>query len=101
MMPNMMSGMGASMFIWIVVIMLISLLIIGACAWLVARLLNKQKTSTKQHIPQPRDAYEEYEKGYPPQEESLGTYQEGERNYAYPEDEQGDAQYQEMEQRRR
>ena len=56
-MNNMMSGMGTSMFFWIVLITLICLLIIGACAWLVARLLNKQKSSMTQYVPQPRDAY--------------------------------------------
>ena len=33
-MNNMMSGMGTSMFFWIVLITLMCLLIIGACAWL-------------------------------------------------------------------
>ena len=96
--PNMMFGMEASMFIWIVVITLICLLIIGVVAWIIARLLHKQKTSTTQYVAQPRDAYEEYEQGYRPQEQPLETYQEGEQRYAYPQDEQMGAQYQEMEQ---
>ena len=45
-MNNMTSGMGTNMFFWIVLITLMCLLIIGACAWLVARLLNKQKALT-------------------------------------------------------
>lgn len=97
-MPNMMSGMGVSMFFWIVLITLICLLIIGACAWLVARLLHKQKVSTTQYVPQPRDAYEEYEQGYRFHEQPLETYQEGEQHYAYTQNEQRGTQYQEMEQ---
>ena len=97
-MQNMMPGMAASMFIWIALITLICLLIIGMLVWLVARWLNKQKTATTQYVPQPRDAYEEYEQGYRPQELPMETYQEGEQRYAYPQNEQGDTQYQEMEQ---
>jgi hypothetical protein len=98
MMPNMMSGMGVSMFFWIVLITLICLLIIGACAWLVVRLLHKQKASATQYVPQPRDAYEEYEQGYRPQQQPPETYQEGDQRYLYPQNEQRQMQYQEMEQ---
>ena len=97
-MNNMMSGMGTNMFFWIVLITLICLLIIGACAWLVARLLNKQKASTTQYVPQPRDAYEEYEQGYQPQQQPSETYHEGDQSYAYPQSEQRQMQYPEMEQ---
>ena len=99
MMPNMMSGMGTSMFFWIGLITLIGLLIIGTCAWLLAAWLNKKRTPTKQHTPQPRDAYEEYEQGYQPQQQPLETYQEGDQYYSYPQNEQAQTQYQEMEQR--
>lgn len=97
-MNNMMSGMGTNMIFWIVLITLICLLIIGACAWLVARLLNKQKASTTQYVPQPRDAYEEYEQGYQPQQQPPETYHEGGQSYAYPQNVQGQTQNQEMEQ---
>jgi predicted PurR-regulated permease PerM len=97
-MNNMMPGMGISMFFWIVLITLICLFIIGACAWLVARLLNKQKTSTTQYVPQPRDAYEEYEQGYQPQQQPPETYHEGDQSYTYPQNEQRQTQNQEMEQ---
>jgi predicted PurR-regulated permease PerM len=97
-MNNMMSGMGTSMFFWIVVITLICLLIIGTCAWLVARLLNKQRASTTQYVPQPRDAYEEYEQGYQLQQQPPETYHEGGQSYASPQNEQAQSQYQEMEQ---
>jgi flagellar basal body-associated protein FliL len=98
MMQNMMSGMAASMFIWIALITLICLLVIGLLAWLTARLMNKQKTPVTQSEPQPRDAYEEYEQGYRAQERPLETYQEAEQRYAYPLNEQENTQYQEMEQ---
>jgi hypothetical protein len=94
----MMSNMGTSMFIWIVLFTLICLLVIGACAWLVARLMNTQKDTTTQNTPQPRDAYEEYEQGYQPQQQPPETYQEGDQSYAYPQNEQEKTQYQEMEQ---
>ncbi len=98
MMPNMMSGMGASMFFWIVLITLICLLIIGAVAWLAASWLKKQKAPTTQYTPQPRDAYEEYEQGYRPQQQPPQTYEEGGQRNTYSQNEQGQTQYQEMEQ---
>jgi hypothetical protein len=98
MMQNMMSGMAASMFVWIALITLICLVMIGLLVWLVAWLMNKQKTPVTQSEPQPRDAYEEYEQGYRAQERPLETYQEGEQRYAYPLNEQEDMRYQEVEQ---
>jgi len=98
MMPNMMSGMGTSMFFWIVLITLICLLIIGACAWFVASWLKKQRTPMTQGKPQPRDAYEEYEQGYQPLQQPPETYQEGGQRYASPQNEQEQTQHQEMEQ---
>jgi hypothetical protein len=96
MMPNMMSGMGTYMFIWIVLFTLICLLVIGACAWLLASWLKKQRTPMTQYTPQPRDAYEEYEQGYQPQQQPLETYQEGDQRYAYPQNEYGQTQNQEQ-----
>jgi hypothetical protein len=63
----------------------------------VAAWLKKQKTPTMQNTPQPRDAYEEYEQDYQPQQEPLETYQEGGQHYSYPQNEHGQTQYQEME----
>ncbi len=97
-MNNMMSGMGTSMLFWIALITLICLLIIGACAWLLASWLKNHKASMTQYTPQPRDAYEEYEQGYQPQQQPPETYDEGVQRYAYPPNEQGQTQYQEMEQ---
>ena len=51
-----------------------------------------------QYTPQPRDAYEEYEQGYHPQQQSLETYQEDGQPYPNPPNEQRQTQYQEMEQ---
>ena len=97
-MNNMMSGMGTNMFFWIVLITLICLLIIGACAWFVFSWLKKQRAPMTQYTPQPRDAYEEYEQGYQPQQQSRETYDEGGQSYASPQNEQAQSQYQEMEQ---
>ena len=97
-MNNMMSGMGTNMFFWIVLITLMCLLIIGACAWLLASRLKNHKAPMTQYTPQPRDAYEEYEQGYQPQQQPPETYQESGQSYASPQNEQGQSQYQEMEQ---
>ena len=97
-MNNMTSGMGTNMFFWIVLITLMCLLIIGACAWLLASWLKNHKAPMTQYTPQPRDAYEEYEQGYQPQQEPLETYHEGGQGYAYPPNAQGQTQYQEIEQ---
>jgi len=97
-MPNMMSGMGTYMFFWIALLTLVCLLLIGTCIWFVASWLNKHMAAMKQYTPQPRDAYEEYEQGYQPQQQPLETYQESGQRYAYPQNEQGQMQYQEIEQ---
>ena len=98
MMPNMMPGMGTYMFFWIAIITLVCLLIIGACAWFVVSWLKKHKAPMRQYTAQPRDAYEEYEQGYQPQQQPPEAYQEDGQRYAYPQNEQGQTQYQEMEQ---
>lgn len=96
-MPNMMSGMGTSLAIWLVLATLVCLLIIGTCIWLAAGWLKHQRMLRMQTIPQPRDAYEDYERGYRPQQPPE-TYQEANQRYPYPQNEQPQAQYQEMEQ---
>jgi hypothetical protein len=53
---------------------------------------------TTQYTPQPLDSYEEYEQGYQAQQQPPETYQEGDQHYSYPQSEQGQTQYQEMEQ---
>ena len=98
MMPNMMFGMDAYMFFWIVLVTIVFLLLIGAGIWFVASRLKKQKIPTMQSTPQPRDAYEEYEQGYRSQQQPPETYQEGGQHYSYAQNEQGQKQYQEMEQ---
>lgn len=97
MMPTMMSGMGMSMFFWIVLITLVCLILIAACVWLLASWLKKQRISTSQYIPQPRDGYEEYEHGYQSQQRQPETYQEGGQRYPYSQNEKEQTQYQEAE----
>jgi hypothetical protein len=99
MMPNMMSGMGTSMFFWIVLGTVVSLLLIGACIWFAVSWMKKHNAPTTYYTPQPRDAYEEYEQGYQPQQQPPEFYQEGDQDYSYPQHEQAQTQYQEMEQR--
>ncbi len=98
MMPNMMPGMGTYMFFWLALAALVCLLLIGTCIWLVAGWMKTQRTPMMQDIPRPRDAYEGYEQGYQPPEPPPETYQEGGQRYSYPQNEQPQAQYQEMEQ---
>lgn len=84
--PQMMFGMGVSMLLWIVPAMLLSLLVIGACVWLILRLLKKQGISPKQYAHQSQDAYLTYEQGYqaeqPPAET---TSQDAGQCYPFPE----------------
>jgi len=98
MMPGMMFGMGIYMFFWLALATLVGLLFIATCIWLVAGGLKKQRTPMMQDTPQPRDTYEGYEQGYQPQQQPPETYQEGGQRYSYPQNEQAQAQYQEMEQ---
>jgi hypothetical protein len=99
MMPNMMFGMDTYMFFWLALITLVCLLLLGICIWFVASWLKKHRTPPMtQYTPQPRDAYEEYEQGYQPQQQPLETNQEGGQHYSYSQYEPGQTQYQEMEQ---
>jgi flagellar basal body-associated protein FliL len=98
MMPNMMFGMDTYMLFWIVLVTVVCLLLIGASIWFAVNWLNKQKTPTTHYTPQPRDAYEEYEQGYQPQQQPPEIYQESGQHYSYPQNEQGQSQHQEMEQ---
>ena len=97
-MPNMMSGMDAYVFFWIVLGTVVCLLLIGACIRFVASWSKKHNAPTTHYTPQPRDAYEEYEQGYQPQQQSPETYHEGGQRYVSPQNEQAQSQYQEMEQ---
>jgi hypothetical protein len=65
----------------------------------VASWTKKHNAPTTHYTPQPQDAYEEYEQGYQPEQQPLETYQEGGLHYSYPQNEQVQTQYQEMEQR--
>lgn len=88
MMPNMgpeiQSGMGTPLLFWVVLAVLVSLLVIGACIWLAARFLNRQRTASIHNAPQPQDAYHHYEQGYHPEQPAEETYQKEEQSYPYP-----------------
>jgi hypothetical protein len=87
MMPNMMFGMDAYMFFWVVLLTVVCLLLIGACIWFTVSWWKKQRAPMTHYTPQPRDAYEEYE-GYRPQQQTPEIYQEGGQRYS-PQNEQG------------
>lgn len=97
MMPHMMFGIATSMFFWLALATLVCLLLLGICIWLVASWLKKQRAPMIQATPQPRDAYEGYEQGYQPQRQPPETDQAGDQRYSYPQNEQPQAQYEEME----
>ena len=73
-------GMGGG---WMMLIgALVCLAIVGAVIWLVMRFLqNKQATL----LPQQQSPYQMNGQGYqPPPQQSTGTYQEGDMQYSYP-----------------
>lgn len=98
MMPNMMFGMATYMFFWLVLGTLVGLLLLSLCIWLVANWLKKQRTPLMQNMPQPQDAYEGYAQGYQAQQQPQATYQEGDQQFSYPQNEYPQTPYPEMEQ---
>jgi hypothetical protein len=94
MMPNMMSGMGASALFWIMVITLLCLILTVTFIWLFVAWLKKRRIPTMQDAAQPQDSYQGYEQGYQPQRQTPEIYQEGGQHYPYsPQYEQPQAQY--------
>ncbi len=93
MMPNMMPGIDPYTLFWVTVGVPFCLILVVTCIWLVMRWLKHRRTRGMQNTPQPKDAYPDYQQGYPPQQPSPETAEEGEQSYPYPPYEQTQAQH--------
>jgi predicted lipid-binding transport protein (Tim44 family) len=71
---------------WIMIVgVLVCIAIIGAVVWLVMRALqNKQATSLSSLPKQPHPSEMNGQVYQPPLQPSIETYQEGEKQYSYP-----------------
>ena len=86
---GMMGGHGMyGMMIWMPVGLLLSVVLLVGIIWLVTHLLNQRRMPMMPYISQPQDAYHSYERGYRPRQPMPEIYQEGEREYHYPQPKQ-------------
>jgi hypothetical protein len=92
-MPNMMPGMDPYTLFWVTVGVPLCLSLVVTCIWLVMRWLKHRRTLALPYIPQPKDASQDYQQGYQPQQPSPETSEEGEQSYPYPLYEQPQAQH--------
>jgi hypothetical protein len=99
MMPSMMSSiMSGYALLWVVPGVLFCLAFLTAFIWLFTRRLKCRSSLPLQRASQPHNEYCSYEQGYQLEQRTPEIYQEGGRCYSYPQNEQPQAQYQEMEQ---
>ncbi len=84
MMSPMMPSMDIYTLFWVTVGVPLCLILVVTCIWLVRRWLKHRRTRAMPDTPQPKDAYQDYQQGYPPQQPSPETYEEGEQSYPYP-----------------
>ncbi len=87
----MMPGMDVYTLLWIAIGVLLFLLVVTSI-WLFTRWQQHRARLPAQHPAQPKDAYHDYQEGYQEQRPFLQVYEEGGRSYAYPQDEQPQAQ---------
>ena len=87
----MMPGMEAYTLLWIAIGVLLFLLVVTSI-WLFTRWQRHRAKLPVQHAAQPKDTYQDYQQGYQEQKPFLQTYEEGGLAYAYPQDEQPQAQ---------
>src|ERR1700674_242415 len=71
---------------WMIIIgVIVCIAIIVAVVWLVSRLLNNRQSPPISSLPQQQHPYQMNGQGYqPPPQQSTETYQEGEKQYSYP-----------------
>ena len=71
---------------WVMLIgALVTIAIIGAVVWLVMRSLRNKQATSLSYIQQQQYPYQMNGQGYqPPPQQSTETYQEGEKQYSYP-----------------
>ncbi len=64
---------------------LVCIAIIGAVVWLVMRSLKNKQATPLSSLPQQQPPYQMNGQGYQPRpQQSSETYQEGEKQYSYP-----------------
>src|SRR5712692_4391002 len=83
-MMHMMEGFGVFTLLWMTMGILFCLIVVGGVVWLIGRLLKSGQTPTMLYTPQRQDAYQPYEQGYQPPEQSPGASQEGEKEDSSP-----------------
>src|SRR5438132_10430714 len=90
MMHIMLDGFGSFLIHWMLIGMMFCIVVVGRVLWLIGHWLSK-KTPTMPNTPQPQNFYQ----GYQPPQQTPETYQEGGKQYQYPQpqDEQPQAQY--------
>jgi hypothetical protein len=88
---EMMGGHGMySMPYWMPVGLLLCMVLLVGITWLVMLWLNNQnRMAMTLYSPQPQDSYQSYELGYRPRPPLPETYQEGDREYHYPQPRHG------------
>src|ERR1700694_5454431 len=70
---------------WMIVGVLVCIAIIGAVVWLVMHSLKNKQATLLSSLPQQQHPYQMNGQGYqPPPQQSTETYQEGEKQYSYP-----------------
>ena len=75
------------MMLWMPLAIVFSLAVLAVIVLLLARWLNTKQTPTVLSPPQPTIRQQPYEQGYQPPRPSPETYQEGGRQYLYPQPE--------------
>jgi predicted lipid-binding transport protein (Tim44 family) len=75
---------------WVMLIgALVCIALVGVVIWLVMRSLNNKQATPLSSLPQQHFPYQMNGQGYqPPPQQSSETYQEGEMQYSYPQQEQ-------------
>ena len=80
----MMSETGSVPFLWVTLVIVLGMLLLGACLWLVMRWLKGRKAALRQNTPQPHESVEIwplYELGYQAQQSTQEMDQEGGRTF--------------------
>jgi predicted lipid-binding transport protein (Tim44 family) len=93
MMPGVM--MSGYVLLWMMIGIVLCLVLLATITWLFVRWLNNRRTPSTQHAAQPQDSSYLYEQGYRSEQQTPETYQEGGKQYPYPqkEDEKPRAEY--------
>lgn len=85
----MMNGFGIFMMMaWMPLVMLLGLIVTVVVIWLVIRWLNQERPRTTLYTPPLQQGFSQpYEQGYQPPQSAPEAYQEGEKQFNYPQSE--------------